>query len=252
MSNVYVSLVGGVGNQLFQIATGYAYAKTYNKNLLLDASRWTGSQGKHPDTYKHTLFKNFTYSSYHPRQHTELFEKRFNFDPLPYYKGDVRLNGYFQSHKYFKEYEEEFLKLLDWPKTPTSWMAGENVAFHIRRGDYIQHQDVHFVCDKTYFTKQFEAFSDPVHQMNVFTDDPNAVQVEFQGFKFNIIETKSEVDDLYLLGQHDNIVCSNSSFSWWGSLIGKKKEKIIVPEVWFKNFQQHDDIYRNDFTKVSV
>jgi hypothetical protein len=252
MSNVYVSLVGGVGNQLFQIAAGYAYAKTYNKNLVLDTTRWTGSQGKHPDTYKNTLFKNFTFTTHHPRQHTEVFEKRFNFDPLPYFKGDVRLNGYFQSFKYFEHYKDEFLNLLEWPDVPVGWLASENVAFHIRRGDYIQHGHVHFICDKKYFSKQFEEFSDPVHQMNVFTDDPDAVQVEFQGHNFNIIQTNSELEDLRLMSLHDSIVCSNSSFSWWASLIGKQKEKIIVPDIWFKNFQQHDDIYRSDFTRIAV
>jgi hypothetical protein len=46
------------------------------------------------------------------------------------------------------------------------------------------------------------------------------------------------------------LICSNSSFSWWASFIGVKKNKIIVPKIWFKNIQNHDDIYREEFTKI--
>lgn len=255
MSNVYVSLVGGVGNQLFQIAAGYVYARTYNKNLILDTSRWTGSQGKHPDTYKNSLFRNFMYSSHHPRGFTEVFEKRYNFDPLPYYKGDVRLNGYFQSFKYFEHYKDDFLALLSWPDVSLADINPNSVAIHIRRGDYIQHQAIHLICVDEYYRDAAKHFENA--EFNVFTDDLRSVYESFSkndylGSKAKLVQGATELDDLYLLGQHDNIICSNSSFSWWGSLIGKKKEKIIVPDLWYKNFENHDDIYRSDFTRIAI
>ena len=34
----------------------------------------------------------------------------------------------------------------------------------------------------------------------------------------------NEVEDLYCLTQCDDIIMSNSSFSWWGAWLGKKRK----------------------------
>ena len=61
MTTCYVNLCGGLGNQLFQVAAGYSYAKKYNKELIIDDSSWTASQGSHPRIFKDTIFRNFKY-----------------------------------------------------------------------------------------------------------------------------------------------------------------------------------------------
>ena len=38
---------------------------------------------------------------------------------------------------------------------------------------------------------------------------------------------------LYCLSQCDSVIMSNSTFSWWGAWLGKRKEKVIVPPFWF-------------------
>ena len=43
----------------------------------------------------------------------------------------------------------------------------------------------------------------------------------------------NEVEDLYCLTQCDDIIMSNSSFSWGEHGLGKKKKKIISPDRWF-------------------
>jgi hypothetical protein len=240
MNNCYVSLAGGLGNQLFQVAAGYAYAKKYDKNLVLDISKWTAHQGRSPDQYLNNIFSNFKYSTYHIGSVESIHEKRFNYDPLPFINGDVCLHGYFQSLKYFEEYKDEFIELLNLPDVKVEG----NLAVHIRRGDYLQFSNIHLVCDKNYFLHNISKFPDS--KVNIFTDSPEYVKDEF-GDNFNIIKSNSELTDLTMMSQHDNIICSNSSFSWWASLLGKEKNRIIVPKIWFKNFEEHNDIYRNEF-----
>jgi hypothetical protein len=259
MNNVYVTLVGGLGNQLFQIATGFEYAKKHNKNLLLDDSKWTishASPGKRPETYKKTLFKNFRFSSQHNTTPTAIYEKRFNYDELPDEKGDVVLHGYFQSEKYFSEYAEEFKSMLDFGQTADfniQNFGSMNVAAHIRRSDYLMHRNVHYVCDTEYFNKAFSFFvSDTI---DVYSDSMSYVVEEFQfPYRKNLrfVTGCDDVKTLYMLSQYDNLIASNSSFSWWASFLGKKKTKIIVPDIWFKNFEKHDDIYRTEFTRIPV
>lgn len=252
-NNCYISLAGGVGNQLFQIAAAYAYSVEHNKKLILDFSEWSGSQGNHPSIYKNTLYRKFEFGV-HPEETKEYVEPCFNYSKIPVFTGDVNLRGYFQSFKYFKHVVSEFLSLIEVPKINCSSKRLENVvAWHVRRGDYLIHKDIHHVCTADYFLGAMKTFF-PTYKVHIYTDAPRFVVDEFKdiGFEYNIIKTKNEIQDLYMLGVYDNIICSNSSFSWWGSLLGCKKSKIVVPNIWFKNFQDHNDIYRPDFIKYEI
>lgn len=242
MNKCYANVSGGVGNQLFQIAATHAYGKRHGKESFIDCSRWHASQGKNPSEYQNTIFKNFKYEV--AGDVSCIREKRFGYDELPCIDGNVSLEGYFQSIKYFEDYIEEIKNLINLPTVKTDFIKDKNVAFHIRRGDYLNYGDL-FIFGNEYFKNQFLNFKD--YQINVFTDSHEIVLREFGGYDFNLIQTSSEINDLTLISQHDNVVCSNSSFSWWASFLGKEKEKIIVPNFWMKG---HDcsDIYRSDMT----
>jgi len=249
----FVKLVGGLGNQLFQVAAGYSYSKKYDTEFYIDSSTWVGGQGRNGYEYKDTIFKNFKFSNDYPRSVILYQEPKFNFSEIGRLKMErysLCLNGYFQSIKYFEDYQDEFKKKLTLAKVDTSFIKEKNVAFHIRRGDYLYYKDIHHICDTNYFNKCFEMFEG--YQINVFTDSPNYVLEEFKDKDFNLIKTRSELNDLILIGMHDNVVCSNSTFSWWGSFLGKRKEQIIVPSKWFLDGRDHEDIYRKDMTKLYV
>jgi len=121
MSNVYIKLGGGVGNQLFQIACGYNYAESTNKNLIIDTSNWSASQGSNPLKYKDNLYKNFTFGT-PTGNYTSVNEQRFNFTEIPYHEGDVVLSGYFQSFKYFQNKADKFINKLDF-STFENWKS---------------------------------------------------------------------------------------------------------------------------------
>jgi hypothetical protein len=249
MNTVYVKLAGGLGNQLFQIANGYAYSKKHNRVLLLDDTEWAASQGKSPKNYQNTIFKNFKYVSEKITKdsYIEFHEPEFNYNEIPKFDKDICLIGYFQSLKYFETYKDDFISQLELPECN---LFKDSVAVHIRRGDYLQHAHIHYVCDTEYFSKNIKEFSEK--NINVFTDSLELVQSEFNDHNFRIIQTESELMDLMAMANHTDIICSNSSFSWWASLLGVKKNKIIVPTRWFNNFQNHDDIYRTDFTLSKI
>jgi hypothetical protein len=249
----YIKLKGGLGNQLFQIAAAYAYSKKHNTTLHLDDSTWCGGQGKSGTEYKHTIFRNFQFNDVYPRSVIIYKEPWFNYSQIERLKLDnycVQLDGYFQSLKYFDEYQEEFKSNLCLPTVDTTFIKDENVAFHIRRGDYLNYPDEHYVCKTDYFNRCFDMFVG--YQINVFTDSPDYVLNEFKDKEFNLIQTSSELNDLTLMSQHDNVVCSNSTFSWWGSFLGRKKKRIIVPSKWFVGGPEYNDVYREDMTKLDV
>jgi hypothetical protein len=253
MNNCHVALAGGIGNQLFQVAAGYSYAKKHKKNLVLDVSSWSAGQGRNPLDYSKTIFKNFKFVTHRPDNITPIYEQRFNYDELPNEKGHVILHGYFQSLKYFEDVADEFCDLLDFSKQEhlkTKISKSPNCAVHLRRGDYIKFSNVHLVCDTNYFRNNIEKFSG--YNIDVYTDSLDIAIKELDGLDVQFIDGVNELNDLYMLTLYDNMICSNSSFSWWGSFLGKKKNKIVVPNRWFNNFQDHSDIYRPDFSIYEI
>ena len=241
-----IRVIGGLGNQLFMIATAFAYAKRFCKDLVIDDSMWFAGQGSHPNNYKSSIFKNFQFGD-KPKDYTEVSEKRFNYNELPCVEGNVVLSGYFQSLKYFEDSKDEFISLLD---IPVFVERKCRVAVHIRRGDYVTGApDRHLICKTDYFERQFERF-DP-QCVDVFTDSPDYVRNEFPHRDLNIISCKTDLDELALMSQYSTIICSNSSFSWWASMLGAPKYEIIVPDKWLIGVDC-SDIYRSDMVIVKA
>ena len=54
------NFLGGLGNQLFQIAAGYAHARRINSKFAINYSlNHVGfGQGHHPEKYRYSVYKN--------------------------------------------------------------------------------------------------------------------------------------------------------------------------------------------------
>ena len=67
--------MGGLGNQLFQIATGYAHAKKINSQYAINynLNHIGFGQGHHPQKYKETLYKKIPVTN---RNITSVFEEK--------------------------------------------------------------------------------------------------------------------------------------------------------------------------------
>ena len=57
---------------------------------------------------------------------------------------------------------------------------------------------------------------------------------------------------MYMLSQCDGNIISNSTFGWWGAYLGKEKEAVVVPSVWFgpEGPQDYYDIYPSDWKTI--
>ena len=116
------SMCGGLGNQLFQISAGFALSlrlkTTYGINYEI-AGMGPG-QGKINKTYKQTLYSkiktttNLVFKPY--KQDFMMDDIEINiFVPIPLID-NVCLIGYFQSHKYFEDYQDEIRNLFVFPQ----------------------------------------------------------------------------------------------------------------------------------------
>ena len=173
---IIVKLWGGMCNQMFQYAFGYALAKKHNDKLVFDVDFYANQPGhvgkrgvmgkeqfpniSHLEFISRPAFaKPFEnkYLSHLIRYNTgidiSLFGNHFKMEKLHRYENNVKYNsgdinyydGYWQTERYFLEYAEDIRKeFLPTPEVRNTVMAWRNnisasncIAVHIRRGDYL-------------------------------------------------------------------------------------------------------------------
>lgn len=238
---------GGLGNQLFEVITGYFLAKTNNDVYGLNPNlhREYG-QGNHIRTYIDSIFKNIDKTDYQSKNFYK--EPQFNYSEIKYNQ-DLLLDGYFQSEKYFLKRKNEINELLEFKCNEDT----TNICvIHIRTGDYIHQPNFNVVTPK-YFDSaiNYVLSINPDIQFKIISDNnsfanryiPNSINYEFV--------SSNELQDLKTLSECDFAIISNSSFSWWGSYLGKNKIT-IAPSTWFKVNYDISDVYRNDMIKIEI
>jgi len=178
-------------------------------------------------------------------------EKSFSYDPgINKLSGDVYLNGFWQSEKYFKDIREILLKEFSL-KVKLSGAAEslknkissdeQSVSIHFRRGDYVHlasaiahhgAKDLDYYSDAITSIKQF--LNDP--SFYIFSDDINWVKENFKIENAPYVEGLKSHEDLELMKTCQHNITANSSFSWWGAWLNNNPEKkIIAPKQWFKD-----------------
>ena len=269
MGKIVISKVqGGAGNQIFQWAAARAYAEKYNTEYYFDVSFY-----KYQDIRKLQLgeFKNITLnimegSVENYGQMTSKFTPPFSVNSVRdtfNYEDDVCnflpsnnepydilvLNGYWQSEKYFKEFEGIIRKelMLDF-NLDVPYLKNNTVSMHIRRSDYLNSNGYHPVQNMSYYENAIDYISDYDHIL-VFSDDIQWCKDNLKFKNMIFMENFSDIQDMYIMSQCTNNIIANSSFSWWGAWLNENKnKKVIAPNKWFGdhvNINQSDIVPEN-------
>ena len=111
----------------------------------------------------------------------------------------------------------------------------------------------HIINYASYLEKAMSLFDDS-YEFLIFSDDQSLLKKRINLKKFIDLKNENEVEDLYALSQCDSIIMSNSSFSWWGSWLGKSKEIIVSPDQWFghKGPKDYDDRFNEKWIKIQT
>jgi len=238
---------GALGNQLFQVIVGYFLAKEnddeYSINPSLDKGR---GQGKPINTYIDCLFKNINKTNHIG---SNLYkEPQFNYTSIEYSE-DLLLEGFFQSEKYFLNKRNEINELLDFKcnEDPTNICV-----IHIRTGDYLNQSNFNVVTPK-YFENAINYVLSVNENISfkIVSDDNNYARRYIpNNIKYEFVSS-DELQDLKTISQCDYAIISNSSFSWWGSYLGKNKIT-LAPNKWFNVNYDVSDVYRSDMIKIDI
>jgi hypothetical protein len=265
---ITVLLNGGLGNQLFQYATGRALAERHGVGLCLDLSRLEHTiSGDTPrsfelapfginasvvrDTgrkqagrYRSIMHRLLLKAGIPSSGSIVLKEQTFRYDPLVLrFPPDCVLDGFWQSERYFTQIASllrQELRLTE-PSTALvdaiAQLSDSTVALHVRRGDYITNPvtaGYHGVCSLEYYRSAVSLVRQqyPDAAIMVFSDDPVWCQEHLDlGQPFILADSfglSSAAEELQLLSGCAHQVIANSSFSWWGAWLNPSAHKLVI------------------------
>lgn len=266
---------GGLGNQLFQYATVKSLALSKNTDFMLNLDSYKGEDAK---LFDHVEFKlnHFNIGDYKTISADEInkfndvkiaveplsstnFVDYINFDN---FSGNIRLIGFWQDERYFKQHEhiiKNDLKITTRPNKKNQKMLGEinetnSVCLSFRRGEYL---DSYYIaqfgmCTEEYYKKAIKFISKRVENpvFYVFSDDMDwimdNVKLDFPTVPININGIGKEYEELRLMTNCNHFILANSSFSWWGAWLSDYKEKnVFAPKPWFNSFTKENILCRN-------
>jgi hypothetical protein len=270
--------MGGLGNQLFQIATTLAYAKDHDLDVAFPAV-WDTHADRPPiwTTYfgqgktQWTLLPPEEFNRLH--WHTKR-EHGFLYRPIPPPEHHVpfhKLYGYFQSSLYFAKYAPEIRKALQVPewlqakamgylaetcgiRDPSGWIAA-----HVRRGDYLKsgHVEYHVVTTPTYFNGARDEICKRIGEKRTvcwITEDPEYVYKNLYQIGDKVVSSDGPTD-FACLSLFEHVILSNSTFSWWATWLNPRSYTsriLCAPSAWFgpTGHQDVETVYEEGWVRI--
>lgn len=297
--NIAFRIIGGLGNQLFQYAAALAVARESNSRVALDISSYrtykgnegfllgelvqaSDTPGSQPELRVGELSRPFTeairYGSRWPWLLGKILRRQIVSEgrPFQFHRFEIDSSqpylfvGFWQSWRYFESELERVKKALhhwldlETTKTKLRQSLGidhhrDLVMIHVRRGDYLLHEDVYSYLSKAYYSNALAQLQGvarkPVYL--VFSDEPNRV-LEESLFDQEVIffddKGMSSKDVLSNMAACDYFVTANSTFSWWAAFVGSSLQdrgRVIAPAQWLKSGESIRDLIFDNWIQVS-
>jgi len=232
MPPITVHIMGGLGNQLFQLAALFHVARKTHRSPYIQS---LANPSPHSSvSYFDTIFQGFRqlHSSLRPQSRVDETSLSYtNWAPLLFRALNPEMHGYFQDWRYV---DQDFIQRLWFPRDVLTRYKNvhEGVFLHIRGGDYVGNV-YHDIGLDGYYERAIALF--PGAHFFLVTNDVNyALSRPFlKDVTFTLV-MEPEIDTLYLMSQCAGGICANSSFSWWGAFLNPNR-KIVMPDRWYRD-----------------
>lgn len=264
MKKITIPLVGGLGNQLFQIAAGeYLASKTRRavvySPVMLHSFFSRSNTVRAFDSRDLLLDKEINNDKtialriqLHARLKTSFLLSEFDDTLQTFSSVDHKtslLTGYFQNHSMVDSAKEKILNRFENIEkniVVASHDRKGSIAVHIRYGDYRTNQQArtfHGLTSMSYFVSAVALLESQANYKNImiFSDEPNVAVPEFLAAYRGLLPvtihnpTESTLSNLIYMSKSSALVMSNSSFSWWAAWLGSIGEScnVVAPTPWF-------------------
>lgn len=217
---------GRFGNWFMECCTMIAYALRHNLDFTVPSQTH--------DPYWNPIYcPHLINPSWNPHiEKIHLWENGHQFQELPFEESwrdkNIIIEGYRQSEKYFKDFRNEILYLLDFPYKKKEGY----VSIHQRHGDYRHLREKHPELTIDYFKRAMEMF--PGYKFKVFSDDIPLCKEEFKDLDVEYSTNNSELEDFIEMQCCEHFICSASTFAWASMWYSRSEnKKVIFPKHWF-------------------
>ncbi|MDP3332699.1 MAG: alpha-1,2-fucosyltransferase [Methylococcaceae bacterium] len=287
-------ILGGIGNQMFQYAAGRALSLVNNQQFLVDLSDFSNYRLHHGFELTRVFNLNAEAASIaavnemlgwranrwakrvlrrpqfvYLRGRKFIVEPHFNYWPdFVNLQDNCYLYGYWQSEKYFKQFESTIRHDFTFREPLTGHNAelaiemknSQSVSLHVRRGDYVsnpKNSSLLEVCSLDYYHKAISYIAERIEHpvFYIFSDDIEWVRQNLpMGFPYVYVDNNRLADsykDMQLMGLCRHHIIANSSFSWWGAWLNANPEKLVIaPKNWFSNGNNDCDLIPDEWVRL--
>ena len=267
---VVVPLYGGLGNQLFICATGFAYAQREQRPLLILDFWYQGLQRpnrkldmfrREPEIFKFLedipiiktpkLIQFFLYYliRFLARLRTNnnfVFTETSSIAPRAMTSSKlIFLNGLFQNPAYFNDIREELVRVFVHKGPPNET---EKIMCHIRIGDnFLKVNDFSGVLTPDYFEGALEII-DPKRDCETlyFSDLNEIAKRDYQVPSKALDNSDSLYKTFAAMMACDHFIIGNSTLSWWAAYLGRSaSSRIVIPAPFYKKKIDNISIHNN-------
>ena len=260
-------LMGGLGNQLFQIFTIIAYGFTHSVKFVFPFAKSLPDGMERPtywDSFLEPLKMFTSENTKHRITNSELYnfplfrEKGFNFQSIPKFSTDTMIYGYWQSYKYFDDVKDKIFQMIrlsqlqELVKTEYSRYFDDDyqcISMHFRLGDYKTKPEYHPILPYEYYQKSMQYILDKEKEkekekgkeketrvLYFCEKEDNAIVLEHiqrlnqlypRVLFVKVDDTIVDWKQMILMSCCRHNIIANSTFSWWGAYMNISESKLV-------------------------
>ena len=251
---ITIELMGGLGNQLFQIFTTMAYGIQNNVPFCFPDVEI--KHGWRKRVYWGTFLSNLQPYLKNTQCVHVIHEEGFHYTPIPSHisSDNIKLFGYFQSYKYFENAKEKIFETIELEKQKIriceklKFDLKNTISMHFRLGDYKKLQQHHPILPVGYYRSALDKICNATSRSdwNVMyvceEEDKTAVQNTIDELQksfpemrfFKLEEVREDWEQMLAMSVCAHNIIANSSFSWFGAYFNTEPNKqVCYPSIWF-------------------
>jgi len=273
-------IMGGLGNQLFQVFAALSYSLETNQEIFFPYNDQSSGFTERRVYWSSFLSSIQSFVKKLTIQMDVLREKGFEYNGGIQIKPssgnkNILLYGYYQSYKYFQNKYKEICDIIELDnkksivKSKYNIDFNDSVSMHFRIGDYITIQDKHPVLRENYYINALSEIikKTAIKTVYYFTEKKDLLSAQniinrlktepqFNNLAFEYISNIDEDwEEMLLMSLCSHNIIANSTFSWWAAYFNDNYEKIVCyPSEWFGSALKHktDDLFPSSWFKVTV
>lgn len=260
---VFVRLIGGFGNQLFQLQFANWLRDNMEACVFLDTSFYKTAKKPHERYWLDNINLEYTTNflsedCLHFRRKLERAAYKLN---IPVwlrigsrfcFEGDVCLgankgliyDGFWQNKRFVNiNYLLELSKKIEFFRNEVNYpqIASSRVMVHVRRGDYVTDmrgtQKVHMVLEPQYYEVAMRTLEEKynVTGFDIYSDDSSWCENFFAKHNCKIIDTSNLTPPALLaaMSRYPHNIIANSTLSWWaGAISSTRGGTVVIPYNW--------------------